>query len=1227
MSQFLVPSWWFSFAGEVWVWWLMCIILGLLAWPLTVRVFASLTDAGAGLANGIGVVVTTWMAWVLAHPYGGKLLAFRALYAGLGAALLAVYWRRRAAAPDRHGLAVAGGLFAFLGLVHLPHGAPSIAFCALLVGCASAYAAWSQPDRGRALFRRSLVPFVAAQLVFTAGFLFFVNVRTYIPWATFDLALWQAEKAGNLMHLNNAMRAVTMPPGDAWFLGEPENYYYGGHVMIAALAKLTATPARVAFNLGLATVFGLALAMGFSLAYSMAVPAIPPARRGSLWHRGMAWGLLGALAVGVFGNLDAWRQLGKRNPEDVRRALEAQTAAAEYSLSAPHLFELRAESQHLKKLTIEQLRWSLENLKTIDFWKSSRAIHGAPASERDDMTITEFPYFTALLGDLHPNHTSMPFTLAAIAACLALLRIMLAVPAVNEADWLARGAGPLCAMGWLMGAVLPVSTWDSIVLSVLYLLTVVRSRRGLVADERWRWALYAALAVGFSWGAAFAINFAASVPVFALAPAYALALAVAIAGPWLLVARGGKSEAQARLHTQVVAVALVAVAGLVAGLRAEAGAVAAVASAVRDGCILLMATGAAAWLALRRDATAAWWTSALATTGVIGGSAVVVALPFLLTFHSPLSGHLLVTTIPPVPSPSVVAGQGNLVGRIWAALPINPFPKELRSELLDEMAHWGLFAISLVGYLLVLLVRAAIKRPKTTIGWILAAAALGAVTWLALDGYWAGALALAFCAVAVLLATMPRTPNDDVPILLFAATGFFWFWFVEALHFDDSYGGMLERYNTPFKIFCPTWPIMAVATVAAFRRLSPPVRLSSFPGWAVLKSLGFLVAAVVVGLVGYYGLGPKRALLPVGIGLGAALAVATFVHVVRQILAWLARPHAKAAATSGAAVDVSEAVPMAAVASGGADPTPPAATPVEAPLAGTPRPVPRPVVFTEAPALAPALLLCALGLLYPFAATAVRTHSFFSEPLEGTYMDDPNGERTRDFYTKRTLDALAWYGQTKRYALDLPAIDWLLANGRTGAIILESPGEGAYTPEGRVSSMTGLPTLVGWKHHESQWRGWESYPAPPYLQKRYFDDLQGLLPNLGVSGISREDEIALYRASLDGAGPLRERLRRLMPGANDRAIEAAAANVVAARDRGINNYAFIDHLNTRMGDIYRAPALDAQVWAWLRLYNIHYIFAGSLEREHFGATLGKFDTFLQRFSNGSATIYEVPPAP
>jgi uncharacterized membrane protein len=40
-------------------------------------------------------------------------------------------------------------------------------------------------------------------------------------------------------------------------------------------------------------------------------------------------------------------------------------------------------------------------------------------------------------------------------------------------------------------------------------------------------------------------------------------------------------------------------------------------------------------------------------------------------------------------------------------------------------------------------------------------------------------------------------------------------------------------------------------------------------------------------------------------------------------------------------------------------------------------------------------------------------------------------------------------------------------------VILEAPGDhyAAYQYVGRVSALTGLPTLLGWGNHEHQWRG------------------------------------------------------------------------------------------------------------------------------------------------------------
>lgn len=75
-----------------------------------------------------------------------------------------------------------------------------------------------------------------------------------------------------------------------------------------------------------------------------------------------------------------------------------------------------------------------------------------------------------------------------------------------------------------------------------------------------------------------------------------------------------------------------------------------------------------------------------------------------------------------------------------------------------------------------------------------------------------------------------------------------------------------------------------------------------------------------------------------------------------------------------------------------------------------------------------------------------------------------------------TLDGAAWLAE--RHAADWEAIVWLNTHVPGRPIIIEAPGDRyrAYIYEGRISALTGLPTLLGWGGHQSQWRG--NYEAP-----------------------------------------------------------------------------------------------------------------------------------------------------
>ncbi|MCX7839629.1 MAG: DUF2298 domain-containing protein [Anaerolineae bacterium] len=76
--------------------------------------------------------------------------------------------------------------------------------------------------------------------------------------------------------------------------------------------------------------------------------------------------------------------------------------------------------------------------------------------------------------------------------------------------------------------------------------------------------------------------------------------------------------------------------------------------------------------------------------------------------------------------------------------------------------------------------------------------------------------------------------------------------------------------------------------------------------------------------------------------------------------------------------------------------------------------------------------------------------------------------RADGFAKPPTLDGLAWLRESN--PSDYAAIEWLRAHAPRGAVIVEAPGA-EYSYGNRISMATGLPTVLGWAGHESQWRG------------------------------------------------------------------------------------------------------------------------------------------------------------
>lgn len=73
------------------------------------------------------------------------------------------------------------------------------------------------------------------------------------------------------------------------------------------------------------------------------------------------------------------------------------------------------------------------------------------------------------------------------------------------------------------------------------------------------------------------------------------------------------------------------------------------------------------------------------------------------------------------------------------------------------------------------------------------------------------------------------------------------------------------------------------------------------------------------------------------------------------------------------------------------------------------------------------------------------------------------------------LDGTAYLKE--KYPNDFAAIQWIQKNIRGQPVILEAQGD-SYTDYARVSTNTGLPTILGWTVHEWLWRGTYAVPAP-----------------------------------------------------------------------------------------------------------------------------------------------------
>jgi YYY domain-containing protein len=263
---------------------------------------------------------------------------------------------------------------------------------------------WTVAVRRGWVTRDWLRAMLIAEAVTLVAFVAYVGLRGYTPRIT------GTEKPMDIAFLSASARATDLPPRDPWFAGETVNYYYLGYFVHGSLARMSDVPTWVAFNLALATTVAMTIVGAAGVAFNVGRNLLGR-------NAALAVGALAAFFVAVSGNLYATKVF----------------------LADP-------------RGTIDHAWWPYPDDGGIG-WKASRVVidHGSSQAE----TINEFPWFSFLLGDLHPHVTGLPFTILALAIAVGLLTTKWRDEPDDRSRW-----GRLVVAGIAIGALYPLNSWD-----------------------------------------------------------------------------------------------------------------------------------------------------------------------------------------------------------------------------------------------------------------------------------------------------------------------------------------------------------------------------------------------------------------------------------------------------------------------------------------------------------------------------------------------------------------------------------------------------------------------------------------------------------------------------------------------------------------------------------------------------------------------------------------------
>ena len=348
------------------------------------------------------------------------------------------------------GILVIGYLSWILSQAHiLPSVRLSLVLLLLLLGSLSAWYGWRRRDELKEFVTREWRLLLVIEAVFLLVFVGWGLFRAYDP------AIDHTEQPMDLAFLNASIQSDYGPVEDPWLKGESVSYYYFGYWMMGAVSEIAAVPSRVSFNLSLALIPAMAAAGVFGLVYS--VVRTEAARR----RQALMAGLAAAVLLGVAANLEGVLEFMRIN-----------------GVGSQGFWDwIRIDGLDGPKSSAASF------LKPDEFWwwfRATRIINTFEVGQGIDYTIQEFPFFSFMLGDLHPHVMSIPFVLLFLAFSWNFFRSPVQRTPRDPAKYVS-----IVVMGLAVGGLAFTNMWDLPTFSVLFLGVAALRAYGTIGGGAW----------------------------------------------------------------------------------------------------------------------------------------------------------------------------------------------------------------------------------------------------------------------------------------------------------------------------------------------------------------------------------------------------------------------------------------------------------------------------------------------------------------------------------------------------------------------------------------------------------------------------------------------------------------------------------------------------------------------------------------------------------------------